>query len=54
VPAAGAMLDADSLSAFARTRLAAYKTPKDYMLVDALPRTANGKLQRARLRQLSP
>lgn len=54
VPAAGAAVDAGSLSDFARARLAAYKVPKDYTLVEALPRTANGKLQRAKLSQPSP
>ena len=29
-----------------RAHLAAYKRPKQYVVVDALPRTATGKLQR--------
>ncbi|MEZ5877171.1 MAG: hypothetical protein R3D43_05055 [Tepidamorphaceae bacterium] len=32
--------------------LAAYKIPKDLVFVDTLPRTANGKIQRSKLRAL--
>lgn len=54
VPAAEARVDAETLSEFVRIRLAAYKAPKEYVFVDALPRTPNGKVQRAKLRQTSP
>lgn len=50
----GTRIDADGLLAFARERLAGYKAPKELLVVPALPRTANGKIQRARLRDLSP
>jgi long-chain acyl-CoA synthetase len=42
----------DAVDAFARTRLAPYKRPKAYVVVEELPRTATGKLQRHRLRDL--
>jgi long-chain acyl-CoA synthetase len=37
---------ADELRAHARGRLAAYKCPKDVVVLDELPRTATGKVQR--------
>jgi acyl-coenzyme A synthetase/AMP-(fatty) acid ligase len=40
----------DDLASFASTCLAAYKRPKKYVIVDALPRTPNGKLKRAELK----
>jgi fatty-acyl-CoA synthase len=47
----GQSLDADSLMAFARERLARYKVPKDVRFVDALPRTAAGKIDKPLLRR---
>jgi acyl-coenzyme A synthetase/AMP-(fatty) acid ligase len=41
---------AADLQAFARGRLAGHKYPRDIRVVSALPRTANGKLDRAALR----
>jgi acyl-CoA synthetase (AMP-forming)/AMP-acid ligase II len=41
--------DADELLAHCRERLAAYKAPKTLYIVDAIPKTATGKLQRQRL-----
>jgi long-chain acyl-CoA synthetase len=38
--------------AFARARLAAYKCPKDVYVVDELPLTTTGKVQRSRLPEL--
>lgn len=49
VPAAGRAADADALRAFLSERLAPYKMPRAYRFVEALPRTANGKVQRSRL-----
>jgi acyl-CoA synthetase (AMP-forming)/AMP-acid ligase II len=40
---------ADDLIAHCRERLAAFKAPAHVYLVDAIPRTATGKLQRQRL-----
>lgn len=48
----GAAADRPALELFAKTRLASYKQPKDYTFVDALPRTANGKLKRSELGRL--
>ncbi|WP_129626714.1 o-succinylbenzoate--CoA ligase [Candidatus Oscillochloris fontis] len=42
---------ATELLAFVRERLASYKLPRDIVVREALPRTASGKLQRARLRE---
>jgi acyl-CoA synthetase (AMP-forming)/AMP-acid ligase II len=41
--------DADELIAHCRERLAAFKTPKTLYIVEAIPKTATGKLQRQRL-----
>jgi O-succinylbenzoic acid--CoA ligase len=49
----GASADAGELVAFCRRRLAGYKTPREIRFTgDPLPRTASGKLQRSRVRQL--
>lgn len=53
VPAAGRTLDADAIKAFAATRLAAYKCPREIVFVDHLPRTANGKVKRSALSAVS-
>ena len=42
-------VDADALLAFARTRLAPYKVPKNVYRVPELPRTGTGKVRRSRL-----
>jgi O-succinylbenzoic acid--CoA ligase len=39
----------DDLREFGRDRLAAYKLPREVVLVEALPRTASGKIARKRL-----
>ena len=41
----------ETLRAFARTRLAAYKVPKHVTIVDDYPRTAAGKVQKHLLRK---
>ncbi|MFF7447911.1 MULTISPECIES: AMP-binding protein [unclassified Streptomyces] len=46
----GAERDAEALRAFVRAELAPYKCPREFVFLDALPRTATGKLQRFRLR----
>jgi 2-aminobenzoate-CoA ligase len=50
VVAAGADRDGEALRAFLRAELAPYKCPREIVFLDALPRTATGKLQRFRLR----
>jgi benzoate-CoA ligase len=42
---------AEELKAFVRDRLDAYKHPRDVILVDALPRTHLGKVERGKLRR---
>lgn len=49
VPGAGTIPDETEVLAFVRDRLAAYKCPKQIWFVPALPRTANGKLNRKAL-----
>ena len=50
VPKDGAAPDAAEIERFAAERLAAYKRPRAIVFVDALPRTANGKLMRSALK----
>ena len=51
VMTAGAELDVAALEALAREQLAPYKRPKHYLPVDMLPRNANGKVLKTRLRE---
>ena len=44
-------LDPDELIGWARQRLAGFKCPTGVSIVDALPRNATGKVQRAALRE---
>jgi long-chain acyl-CoA synthetase len=44
--------DPDSLRPWLRERLAAYKVPTRWVCVDELPRNANGKVDRRRVREL--
>jgi len=50
VPVAGTTIDLAELTAFCRDRLAPFKTPREWRIVDDLPRTGSGKVQRAVLR----
>ena len=50
VPSGPAPPDPDDLAAFCRDRLAGYKRPRRYEIVDGLPKTATGKIQRFKLR----
>ena len=43
----------EELLEFSRSRLASSKRPRSLTIVSELPRTTNGKLDRARLRSLS-
>ncbi|MGC5565424.1 AMP-binding protein [Streptomyces sp. FR-108] len=47
----GSGVTAEELTAHCRTRLAGFKTPKRIDFVEALPRTATGKLQKFKLRE---
>lgn len=53
VPAAGRAVDAAELVAFCREGLAAFKRPREVLVVDELPKTATGKIQRVVVRQLA-
>jgi acyl-coenzyme A synthetase/AMP-(fatty) acid ligase len=46
----GAQLTADSVKAYAAQHLAAYKCPREVVFIEALPRTANGKVKRNALK----
>ncbi len=50
----GATADVNELTAFCRSRLAAYKTPREIRFVDELPRNAAGKLLRRTVRDEWP
>ncbi|MDX2527123.1 o-succinylbenzoate--CoA ligase [Streptomyces europaeiscabiei] len=50
VPREGSALDADEVLASLAGRLAKYKIPKSVVIADELPRTASGKLLKARVR----
>ena len=49
VPRQGAQPDEAALIAWCNERLAGYKSPRAVRFLDALPRTANGKVQRKKL-----
>jgi acyl-CoA synthetase (AMP-forming)/AMP-acid ligase II len=51
VLAPGAHADVEALRAHARERLANYKVPKRFVIVDALPQLPNGKPDKVRLRE---
>lgn len=46
----GAPVEADDLAGFLAKRLAKYKVPREFIRVEALPRSAYGKVQKAELR----
>ena len=50
---AGGSIDADALEAHMRARLARFKVPREFVFVDDLPRTALGKVQHFRLKELA-
>lgn len=47
-------VDTDAVLQWCRARLAGYKCPRELVVVDELPRTASGKVQKHRLRELDP
>ena len=54
VPTPGCSPDAESLEAWCRERLAGYKLPRLYEMVESLPRNASGKLLKPTLREQFP
>ncbi|MDP9436081.1 MAG: benzoate-CoA ligase family protein [Actinomycetota bacterium] len=53
VLAPGASVDADGLVQWCREGLAAFKRPRAVLVVDELPKTATGKIQRFKLRSMA-
>jgi len=53
VPRPGDHLDADEVISFCRAGLAAFKRPRAVLELAELPKTATGKIQRFRLRELA-
>jgi fatty-acyl-CoA synthase len=49
----GAQLTEQDLDAACRGRIAAYKTPRHWRIVDSFPMTVTGKIQKFRLRELA-
>jgi fatty-acyl-CoA synthase len=52
-PQAGRTIDADALTAHCRASLAAYKTPKQMIVIDSLERSPAGKADYKRLREIA-
>jgi malonyl-CoA/methylmalonyl-CoA synthetase len=52
VAAPGTAPSAQELRGFVKERLAAYKAPREVLLVDALPRNVLGKVEKARVKEL--
>jgi acyl-coenzyme A synthetase/AMP-(fatty) acid ligase len=52
VPAPGQSVDAGTLIAFCRDGLASFKRPRQVLTLDALPKTATGKIQRVVVREM--
>jgi len=52
VPAPGQSVDADGLIAFCREGLATFKRPRQVLALDALPKTATGKIQHVVVREV--
>ena len=50
VPRDGVALNEETLRSYARQRLANYKVPKRFVLVDRLPQLPNGKFDKVALR----
>ena len=51
VPRSGRTVDPAGLAAHCRGRMAAFKRPRQMHVVDSLPKTATGKIQRYALRE---
>jgi fatty-acyl-CoA synthase len=49
----GHYLDEAELSAWCRKKLAGYKTPRRFLFVDSIDRSAAGKAAHARMRELA-
>ncbi len=54
IAAPGHDVDTETLRDWCQSRLAGYKRPRRYVIVDGLPKTATGKIQRFKLRSQPP
>ena len=53
VPRDGCSIDPDTLKAWCRTNMARHKLPRHVAVIDATPKTANGKVRKVELRDLA-
>jgi benzoate-CoA ligase family protein len=53
VPARGMKVDADELVQFCRDGLASFKRPREVLVLEELPKTATGKIQRVVIREIA-
>jgi fatty-acyl-CoA synthase len=53
IPRPGCRVDAEALTAHVLTQLARFKVPREFVFVDDLPRTALGKVQHFKLKQMA-
>ena len=53
VPMPGTSIDGEELIAFCRAGLAAFKRPRQVLVLDGLPKTATGKIQRVVVREIA-
>jgi fatty-acyl-CoA synthase len=53
IPRAGCRIDAEALQAHVLTQLARFKVPREIVFVDDLPRTALGKVQHFKLKEIA-
>ena len=53
IPRAGCRPDAEALQAHLLTQLARFKVPREFVFVDDLPRTALGKVQHFKLKEIA-
>ena len=51
-PHPGATIDTDDVQAFCRDRIARFKIPRYFRIVEAFPLTASGKIQKFKLREI--
>jgi fatty-acyl-CoA synthase len=51
-PIEGKLIDVADLKTFLKTQLAPFKVPRHYAIIDALPRTGSGKLDKSALKAL--
>ena len=52
IPATGCTIDVDKLKSALKTRLSAYKVPKEYNIVEELPKSPSGKILKRNIRTI--